>query len=164
MEVFQMENQLSSSAKRVQKILMASGKNYKVVELPESTRTAKEAASAIGCEQGQIVKSIVFMTSLTRKAVLVIASGINRVNENNISFLLKEPVIKADGDFVRNTTGYAIGGVPPVGHSPDVTIFIDQDLMKYRQVWAAAGTPHAVFELDPSDLPGLTGGMVIDIN
>ena len=111
-----MENELSSSARRVQEILKASGKNYVVEELPESTRTAKEAAQTIGCEVGQIVKSIVFMASMTRRGILVIASGINRINETSISSIIEEPIVKADSDFVRNVTGYAIGGVPPVGH------------------------------------------------
>ena len=159
-----MENELSSSARRVQEILKASGKNYVVVELPESTRTAKEAAQTIGCEVGQIVKSIVFMASMTRRGILVIASGINRINETSISSIIEEPIVKADSDFVRNVTGYAIGGVPPVGHFSSVIILIDEDLMQYEKVWAAAGTPHAVFSLSPIDLPELTRGKVINIH
>ena len=159
-----MENELSPSARKVQETLRALGKNYIVTELPESTRTALEAAQAVGCEVGQIVKSIIFMASMTRKAVLVIASGVNRINETRISSLVEEPIVKADVDFVRNATGYAIGGVPPVGHSTSVVIFIDEDLMQYESVWAAAGTPHAVFSLNPLDLPEMTGGRVIDIH
>ena len=159
-----MENELSSSARRVQEILRASGKNYIVVELPESTRTVKEAAQVIGCDVGQIVKSIVFMASMTRRVILVIASGINRINEIKISSIIEEPIVKADGDFVRNATGYAIGGVPPVGHSSSVIILIDEDLMQYEKVWAAAGTPHAVFSLKPLDLPELTRGRVINVH
>ena len=158
------KNELSSSAKKVQDILIAFNKNYKVIELPDSTRTAKDAAMAIGCDVAQIVKSIVFMSSETKRAVLVIASGINRINEAKISSRIEKSIVKADGDFVRNATGYAIGGVPPVGQPSSVIIFIDEDLMQYKKVWAAAGTPHAVFELDPSDLPGLTSGVVIDIH
>jgi len=159
-----MENELSSSARKVQETLRALGKNYIVTELPESTRTAVEAAQAVGCEVGQIVKSIVFMASLTRRAVLVIASGANRISETRISALVEEPIVKADVDFVRNATGYAIGGVPPVGHPTGVVIFIDEDLMKFERVWAAAGTPHAVFALNPLDLLEMTGGRVIDIH
>ncbi len=159
-----MENELSSSARKVQETLKALGKNYIVTELPGSTRTAIEAAQAIGCEVGQIVKSIVFMASMTKRAVLVIASGVNRINEKRISLLVEEPIVKADVDFVRNATGYAIGGVPPVGHSTGVVIFIDEDLMQYERVWAAAGTPHAVFALNPLDLPEMTGGKVIEVH
>jgi prolyl-tRNA editing enzyme YbaK/EbsC (Cys-tRNA(Pro) deacylase) len=158
-----LENELSSSAKRVQEILNASGKNYMVMELPDSTRTAKEAAQAIGCEVNQIVKSIVFTALRTRRAILVLASGTNRINEIKISSIIEEPIVKADGDFVRNATGFAIGGVPPVGYSSSVAIFIDEDLLQYEKVWAAAGTPHAVFALNPRDLPELTGGKLIDI-
>jgi prolyl-tRNA editing enzyme YbaK/EbsC (Cys-tRNA(Pro) deacylase) len=158
------KNELSSSAKKVQDILSTFNKTYKVKELPDSTRTAKDAALAIGCDVAQIVKSIVFMSSETKRAVMVIASGTNRINEAKISSRIAESVVKADGDFVRNATGYAIGGVPPVGQPSSVIIFIDGDLMQYEKVWAAAGTPHAVFELNPLDLPALSGGLVIDIH
>jgi len=155
--------ELSPSAKKVQQVLEKSGFSLQVVELPNSTRTAVEAAQAVGCQVGQIVKSLVFKSKRTERPILVIASGVNRVNEKRIEELIGEPLGKADADFVRQQTGFAIGGVPPVGHAQPLETFIDQDLLQYSQVWAAAGTPHAVFELNPTDLPVLTGGRVISI-
>jgi len=155
--------ELSPSAKKVQQVLEKSGFSLQVVELPNSTRTAVEAAQAVGCQVGQIVKSLVFKSKRTERPILVIASGVNRVNEKRIEELIGEPLGKADADFVRQQTGFAIGGVPPVGHAQPLETFIDQDLLQHSQVWAAAGTPHAVFELNPADLPVLTGGRVISI-
>lgn len=159
-----MTAELSSSAKKVQETLEKSGFSLQVVELPNSTRTAVEAAQAVGCQVGQIVKSLVFKSKRTERPILVIASGANRVNEKRIEELIGEPLGKADADFVRQQTGFAIGGVPPVGHAQALETFIDQDLLQYSQVWAAAGTPHAVFELNPADLPVLTGGRVVSIS
>ena len=158
-----MKDDLSASAKKVQQALVALGMDCTVVELPDSTRTAKEAAQAVGCEVGQIVKSIVMISKITRRPVMVVASGSNRINENTLGQILEEPVEKAEAEFVRVQTGYAIGGVPPVGLSGQVITFIDEDLLKYKTVWAAAGTPHAVFEFNPQDLPRMTGGKVISI-
>lgn len=134
-----------------------------VVELPGFTRTAVEAAQAVGCEVAQIVKSLIFMGGESRKPVLVIASGVNRVNETRLADLLGEAVKKADADFVRAQTGYAIGGIPPVGLDQAIVTFIDEDLLAYPSVWAAAGTPHAVFELNPAELARMTGGRVTSI-
>jgi prolyl-tRNA editing enzyme YbaK/EbsC (Cys-tRNA(Pro) deacylase) len=158
-----MKDDLSASARKVQQALDDLGMHCSVVELPDSTRTAKEAAQAVGCEVGQIVKSIVMMTSVTRRPVMVIASGSNRINEARIGEILEEPILKADAEFVRLHTGYAIGGVPPLGLSSQLVTFIDEDLLKYPTVWAAAGTPHAVFEFSPQNLPRMTGGKVISI-
>ena len=158
-----MKDDLSASARKVQQALDILGIQCNVVELSDSTRTAREAAQAVGCEVGQIVKSIVMMTSVSHRAVMVVASGANRINEGRIGEILAEAIEKADADFVRTHTGYAIGGVPPVGLSGQVLTFIDEDLLKYNTVWAAAGTPHAVFEFDPQDLPRMTGGKVISI-
>jgi prolyl-tRNA editing enzyme YbaK/EbsC (Cys-tRNA(Pro) deacylase) len=155
--------ELSPSARKVQQALEQAGFSLTVVELPGSTRTAAEAAQAVGCQVGQIVKSLVFMGQHSQRPILVIASGANRVNESRIEGLIGEPLGKADAEFVRLQTGYAIGGVPPVGHSQPLETYIDQDLLRYSRVWAAAGTPHAVFELDPADLPALTGGQVVSI-
>ena len=154
---------LSSSALKVQQALNAIGMHLEVVELPSSTRTSQEAAQAVGCQVGQIAKSIVFQTLASRKAVLVIASGPNRVDEVVLSGLVGEAIGKADADFVRQRTGFVIGGVPPLGHTGPLQTFIDQDLLQYPEIWAAAGTPHAVFRLDPADLPRMTGGVVIKI-
>jgi len=159
-----MSNSLSSSAQRVQDALAALGFGaFTVVELPDSTRTAVEAAQAIGCTVEQIVKSLVFKGRKTDQPVLVVASGPNRVNTQTIAALLGEPVDKPDADYVRARTGFVIGGVPPVGHSEPLATFIDQDLLQYDTIWAAAGTPRAVFELTPDDLVKMTGGQVIDV-
>jgi prolyl-tRNA editing enzyme YbaK/EbsC (Cys-tRNA(Pro) deacylase) len=151
---------LSSSAQRVQAALAAHGLGLTVVELPQSTRTAAEAAAAVGCTVGQIAKSLIFRAGTSGRPVLVIASGSNRVNERAVAALLGEPLAKADADFVRARTGFVIGGVPPIGHSEPPVTFIDEDLLAYDALWAAAGTPNAVFELKPADLVALTGGTV----
>lgn len=158
-----MKDDLNPSARKVQEALNALGMKCSVVELPDSTRTAREAAQAIGCEVGQIGKSIVMMSRTTHRPVMVVASGSNRVNEGKIGEILEEPIEKAGAEFVRIYTGYAIGGIPPVGLSSKVVTFIDEDLLEYSTVWAAAGTPHAVFEFNPQDLPRMTGGKVISI-
>lgn len=158
-----MTNELSPSASKVQLALEKAGFSLQVIELPGSTRTAVEAAQAVGCEVGQIVKSLVFKGKRSNKPILVVASGANRVNESRIEALIGEPLGKADADFVRQQTGFVIGGVPPLGHIQPLETYIDQDLLQYKQVWAAAGTPHAIFELNPTDLPALTGGMVTSI-
>jgi prolyl-tRNA editing enzyme YbaK/EbsC (Cys-tRNA(Pro) deacylase) len=147
----------------VQDALAALGFTLQVVELPDSTRTAVEAAQAVGCQLGQIVKSLVFKAKHSERPVLVIASGANRVDEMIIEGFIGEPLGKADADFVRQRTGFVIGGVPPVGHAGPIKTFIDQDLLQYDEVWAAAGTPHAVFRLDPADLERMTGGKVIRV-
>jgi prolyl-tRNA editing enzyme YbaK/EbsC (Cys-tRNA(Pro) deacylase) len=132
--------------------------------MPDSTRTAQEAAQAVDCEEGQIVKSLVFKTKRSRRPILVVASGQNRVNEKKLEQLLGEPLGKADADFVRECTGFAIGGVPPVGHVQAIETFVDQDLLAYDSIWAAAGTPRSVFCLTPADLVKMTAGKVIDIS
>lgn len=158
-----MTTELSASARRFQDFLALQGFELRVVELPASTRTAKEAAEAIGVTVGQIVKSLVFKAKRSERPVLVIASGSNRVDERKIEALIEEPLGKADAEFVRTVTGYAIGGVPPAGHDRPLLTFIDRDLLQYDEIWAAAGTPHAVFRLTPGTLVELTGGQVIAI-
>jgi prolyl-tRNA editing enzyme YbaK/EbsC (Cys-tRNA(Pro) deacylase) len=159
-----MESSLSASAQKVQKALAALGMTLQVVEMPDTTRSAVEAAQAIGCEVGQIAKSLVFRTRETQQAVLVIASGPNRVNEKRIGELLGEAIEKADADFVRQKTGFAIGGVPPVGFTVVPKTFIDEALLLYAEIWAAAGTPHAVFRLTPANLVTMTGGQVTSVS
>jgi len=156
-----MEERLSESALKVQKALEPFGVSLKVVELMDSTRTSREAAKAVGCDVGQIAKSLVFKGARSGKAVLVIASGANRVNEQMLGELAAEPVEKGDAEFVRERTGFAIGGVPPVGHAMTLDVYIDEDLMKYGEIWAAAGTPRAVFKLTPADLVKITRGKVV---
>ena len=158
-----MSKDLSSSAQKVQDILKERGFSSLVVELPDSTRTAREAAQAVGCRVEQIVKSLVFKGQNSYKPLLVVASGSNRVNEQRLSELAGEPIEKADADFARQRTGFAVGGVPPLGHTEQLEIFIDQDLLQYEQLWAAAGTSHAVFQLSPSELKAMTGGRVVSI-
>jgi len=156
--------ELSISAQKVQQALQKLGFSLEVVELPRSTRTALEAAQAVGCQVGQIVKSLVFKSLRSQQPILVAASGSNRVNEKRIASVTAEPLGKADADFVRQHTGFVIGGVPPVGHAQPLQTFIDEDLMQYSEIWAAAGTPHAVFRLTPDDLVKMTGGRVIRIS
>lgn len=155
---------LSKSAESVQNALSQKGLAVAVVELSSSTRTANDAAATIGCEVAQIVKSLLFRTVKTNQPVLVLASGINRVNEKAIEKLLDEKIVKADPDFTREVTGFAIGGVPPVGHKQSIQhIFIDEDLLNYEKLWAAAGTPHAVFSLPSREIQNVTGGKIVSI-
>jgi 2-haloalkanoic acid dehalogenase type II len=135
-----------------------------VVELPESTRTAAEAARAIGCELRQIVKSLVFRTAVSRKPVLVLASGSNRVDEAWMARYVGETLARADPEFVRSVAGYAIGGVPPSGHASTVPSYVDYDLLELKDVWAAAGHPQAVCRLTPGELLELTGGRPVPVS
>ena len=154
---------LIKSALRVQDALESLGFSFEVLELPQSTRTAVEAAEAVGCGVEQIVKSLIFMGAHTGKPVLVIASGVNRVNEEAVAEIVGEPIKKASADFVREHTGFVIGGVAPVGHVEQLETVIDEDLLQYDEVWAAAGTPHAVFRLRPADLASMTLGQIVCI-
>ncbi len=158
-----MSKELSSNARRVRDTLEAMGFTFKVAELPASTRTAGDAAKAIGCQVQNIAKSLVFEGKNTGSPILVIASGTNRVDEEKLSLLAGEQIEKANADFVRQHTGFAIGGVSPVGHIKNLDTFIDEDLFNYELIWAAAGTPHAVFELKPADLLKMTNGKVVDV-
>ena len=155
---------LSGSAARVAAELGRLGLAAEVVELPDSTRTAAEAAAAIGCDVAQIAKSLVFRAAGSDRPVLVIASGANRVDTSLVAAALGEAVGRADPDWVRQATGFAIGGIPPVAHRTPPVVYIDEDLMALPAVWAAAGTPHAVFRLLPADLPRITGGTVIRLS
>ena len=158
-----MSDELKASAQKVQKALQALDLNCEVVQMQKTTRTAKDAARAVGCEVGQIVKSLIFKSKQSRKPILVVASGVNRVNEKVLAQQISEPVKMANPEFVRDMTGFAIGGVPPVGHLQPLTIFIDEDLLQYEEIWAAAGTPHAVFKLTPDELKKISGGEVISV-
>ncbi len=147
------------SALKVQAVL---GPAYEVVEFEASTRTSDDAAAAIGCTVAEIAKSLIFKSAEGR-SVLVIASGTNRVDEKKVAALLGGNISRAEADFVREATGFAIGGVPPVGHATPPIVLIDRDLERFAAVWAAAGTPNAVFKVIPADLVGLTKGQVADI-
>ncbi|GCE24670.1 cys-tRNA(pro)/cys-tRNA(cys) deacylase [Dictyobacter alpinus] len=159
-----MAQEMKARAKFVQDTLQAQGYSSQVVELSASSRTAQEAAQAIGCQVAQIVKSLIFMTKNTSRPVLVVASGSNRVNEKLLGQLVGEPIVRADPDFVRQHTGYAVGGVAPLGHPEPLLTFIDSDLLQYEQIWAAAGTPFAVFQLTPQELQQMTQGQVVSIS
>jgi prolyl-tRNA editing enzyme YbaK/EbsC (Cys-tRNA(Pro) deacylase) len=152
---------LSPAARKVQEALTAGGFACQVVELPQSTRTAREAAQAVGCEVAQIVKSLIFKGRQSGRPILVVASGVNRVDEGRLGELVGEAIERADPDFVKERTGFAIGGVPPLGHKEPLETFIDEDLLRYEEIWAAAGTPFAVFKLTPADLLAMTAGRVV---
>ena len=151
----------SAGARTVQAALEAKGVPLRVIELSQSTRTAAEAAAAIDCTVAQIAKSLVFRGTHTEQPVLVIASGTNRVDEHKVAALVNEPITKANAAFVREHTGFAIGGVAPVGHPQPLRTLVDQDLLQYEELWAAAGTPYAVFRLTPAELVQITGGDVV---
>jgi len=154
---------LSSSARRVQAALDAQGVHLQVQELPQSTRTAVDAAGAVGCGVGQIAKSLVLLAQDSGCPILAIVSGSNHLDEQKLSERIGEKVRMASADEVREKTGFAIGGVPPVGHLEPMRTFIDQDLMGYEVIWAAAGTPRAVFQLRPDELVRLTAGEIISV-
>jgi len=151
---------LKPSAQRVQDALTARGLDTKVVELTSTARSAAEAAVAVGCEVGQIAKSLVFRGTSSGRGILVVASGANRVDVGRVEELLGEKLAKADAEFVRAETGFAIGGVPPIGHDRPLTTVIDEDLLRYDRIWAAAGHPNAVFPATPAELVAMTGGRV----
>ena len=154
---------LPAAAQRVQDKLAELGHAGRVRVMPASTRTSAEAAAAIGCTVAQIAKSVIFRAKPSQQAVLVIASGVNRVDEKKVAALIGEGIGKADADYVRSRTGFVIGGVPPLGHDTPPIVLIDRDLLALENIWAAAGTPHAVFPLTPEELVALTRGKVADI-
>jgi prolyl-tRNA editing enzyme YbaK/EbsC (Cys-tRNA(Pro) deacylase) len=158
-----MADVLSNSAQKVQDALVALGLTCSIIEMPATTRTAREAAEAIGCSVAQIAKSIVFRTVAERTPILVIASGPNRVNEDRIHELVGERIQIADAGYVREVTGFVIGGVPPVAHTSPIRTIIDADLLKFDVIWAAAGNPRAVFQLTPQDLVKITRGTVSQV-
>ena len=151
---------LSPSAQKIQDLLISLGFDYNVIEHAESTRTAQEAADRAGCELGQIVKSLIFKGKDSDKPILILASGPNRVNEKRIADYAGEAIVKPDADFVRSVTGFVIGGVPPIGHAQKMETYLDEDFLRYATIWAAAGTPNAIFELKTEDLQKMTGGKI----
>ncbi len=149
------------SVDRVRAALGALGLQSDIKEFSASTRTSADAAAAIGCSVAQIAKSLVFRAKPSGRAILVMASGANRVDEKKLAEALGETIGKADADFVRAETGFAIGGVSPVGHGIKLKTFIDEDLMDFSEIWAAAGSPNSVFRLTPQDLLRVTGGQIL---
>ena len=158
-----MNAKLKNSAQRVQEALTQKGFAFEVRELHSSTRTAQEAADSIGCSVAQIAKSLVFRETTSDLPILVIASGTNRVDVKKIEQATGLKLGKADGTYVKATVGYAIGGIPPVGHKAPLKTILDPDLKKFDIIWAAAGTPVAVFQLKPADLQPLTNGIWIEL-
>ncbi len=148
---------------RVVEAARNAGLQIEVERFPEGTRTAVDAALAVGCEVAQIVKSLVFRGRQTGRPVLVLAGGANRVDPNKISRLLSEPVEMGDAAYVREKTGFAIGAVPPVGHAERPEAFVDEDLLLEDEVWASAGHTHVVFGLESTELVRLTGARVVAV-
>ena len=154
---------LPDAAQRVQDHLAGIDPSLRVQVMPDSTRTAAEAAAACGCTVAQIAKSIVFRGKQSDRPILVIASGVNRVDEKKVRDVVGEKPGRADAEFVREKTGFAIGGVPPVAHDELPIVLIDEDLLAFDEIWAAGGTPMAVFALAPGKLEALTGGQVANV-
>jgi len=151
----------SSSIERVRAALAAAGHPDTIASFPEGTRSAADAAAAVGCDVAQIAKSIVFRAG--SRAVLVIASGANRVDVGKVAAAIGQPLKRAEGGWVRDTTGFAIGGVSPVGHLAPPILLLDTDLMAFDPIWAAAGSPQHVFRTSPAELLRMTGAQVADI-
>ena len=149
------------SSDKIQKILDNLGISFQIKEFPESTRTSLDASKAIGCDISQIAKSILFESE--KKPILVIASGSNKIDEKKVEEEIGERIKKADAEFVKNKTGYSIGGVSPIGHNEKILTLIDEDLMKQDEIWAAAGTPHSVFKLTPKQLVQITHGKIANL-
>lgn len=159
----QNSNPLPESAQRVAELLHTIGHDRSVVMLPESGKTSSEAAQGLGCSIAAIAKSILFRRLEDDRAVMVVTSGATRVDESKVAALVG-PVGKADAKFVKLRTGYAIGGVCPIGHPEPALLLVDQSLMALDNVWAAAGHPHAVFNLTPQQLLAMTGAPIVDVS
>jgi prolyl-tRNA editing enzyme YbaK/EbsC (Cys-tRNA(Pro) deacylase) len=155
--------ELPPAAHRVETAARELGLDIKVRIMPKSTRTAEEAAAACGCAVGQIVKSLIFKGKQSGKPYLFLVSGVNRVNEKAIGERFEEPIVRPDADFVREATGFAIGGIPPLGHAAPLDTYLDEDLLQYETVWAAAGTPNAIFSVDPAALREAASAHIIKV-
>lgn len=154
---------MSKSVRRVQEAARELGLDIAVLRMPDSTRTAEEAAGACGCDVAQIVKSLIFEGSDSRALKLLLVSGANRVDLEKAAGQIGEPLVPADAKRVRETTGFAIGGVSPIGHLAPVDTFIDTDLLRHTEIWAAAGAPNAVFAIDPRRLVDATAARTISV-
>ena len=152
---------MKSAVVRVVEALRAAGVAAPVTEFAESTRTAQEAAAAVGATVGQIVKSLVFVAG--DQPVLALVSGANRVDTHKLASAAGAPIRRADASIVREATGFAIGGVPPIGHATSLRTFLDADLRQYDLVWAAAGTPNAVFPITPAELERITQAQIVEL-
>src|SRR5215213_9983268 len=152
---------VKQSVQRVMDALQAAGLEAEIHELSASTRTAEEAAAAVGTTVPKIVKSLVFLAD--DAPILALVSGSNRLDTDRLGSALGRKIARADATTVRAATGFAIGGVPPLGHATPLDVLIDRDLLQFDVVWAAAGTPHAVFPIAPADLVRATGGRVMEL-
>ena len=152
---------MKASVQRVADALAQLGIQAEITEFAESTRTAEEAAAAINSTLGQIVKSLVFLAG--EQPVLALVSGANRVDTEQLAEIADGPITRANADIVREATGFSIGGVPPIGHTTPLPTYLDRDLLQYELVWAAAGTPNAVFPIAPDELQRIAGATVADL-
>ncbi len=157
------EAALPASAQKVQDAARALGLDISVMEMAASTRTAEDAAAACGCDVAQIVKSLLFRGAESGGPLLALVSGVNRLNEKAVAALLGEKLIRPDADYVREVTGFAIGGVPPFGHATEVAVIMDEDLLRFETVWAAAGTPRAVFCVAPGALADAVRAQIMKV-
>lgn len=155
--------ELKPAPRRVQQAADALALAVRVVEMAQSTRTAEEAAAACGCAVGQIIKSLVFRGRQSGKPMLLLVSGSNRVDQAGVAAVIGEALDRPDAAFVREVTGFAIGGIPPFGHAQPLPTWLDEDLLQYKTVWAAAGSPEAVFEVDPRRLVEAIGATLINV-
>jgi prolyl-tRNA editing enzyme YbaK/EbsC (Cys-tRNA(Pro) deacylase) len=156
-------SELPAAAVRVDEAARERGLAIDIVVMTQGTRTAEEAAIACGCEVGQIVKSLVFRGEASGGAVLLLVSGKNRVDEAVAAAAIGEQLTRPDARFVREATGFAIGGIPPLGHATALSTYMDRDLLGYATVWAAGGTPSTIFSVDPARLAEVTGATVIAV-
>lgn len=154
---------LKNSSQRIQDILKQYNLDIKVIEFDESTRTSQDAANTIGCEVGQIAKTLIFRGKKTLKPICIIASGKNRIDEKKVEKSIGEEIERPDADYVLKYTTFAIGGIPPIGFNFEMKPLIDEDLLNYSILWAAAGTPNSVFSITPKNLLKITNGQVVDI-
>ncbi len=154
---------LKAASARVREAAASAGLVIEIRTHAQSTRTAEAAAAACGCAIGQIVKSLVFQGKTTGGPILLLVSGANRVNEKGIAASIGEALRRPDAAYVREVTGYAIGGIPPIGHATPLKTFVDRDLMPYASVWAAAGTPDSVFQVAPAALVAATAATIIEV-
>ncbi len=148
---------------RVRAALAAAGVATEIVALPAAAPTARAAAEQLGCEVAQIANSLVFRCQTSGTPLLVMTSGANRVDPARVAVLVGEPIGRADADFVRTASGFAIGGVAPVGHAAPIRTLIDRSLFGHAEIWAAAGHPHTVFRLTPDELVRITGGTLAEV-
>jgi prolyl-tRNA editing enzyme YbaK/EbsC (Cys-tRNA(Pro) deacylase) len=157
-------NSLPRACRLVDIAARTAGLAIEIRQMSESTRTAEEAAAACGCSVGQIVKSLVFQGKESGRPILLLVSGSNRVKENLVAREIGEKILRPDAEFVRNATGFAIGGIPPLGHAEPLRTYFDADLLKHPTVFAAAGTPNAIFAVDPAALLQACGAQAIAVH